>query len=408
MFRFTIEVSESLSINHLRVALLNYIQSHQESDTFFLRINDLHSSIEGEEQTTIDILKKFAIDTENRHNQSKNLSIYQQMAKRLVNDKKAYLCFCNEPKNCQCKDISQETLQKRIQSGEKFILAMQKPLEAITFTDIIYGEISHKPHEIGTITLLHSDGKPSTQFATAVDDMSNDIHSIIDELQNSLFTAQTLYIQQQLSFTSTTKYFHIPSLKMAKTQDSSLKYLLQEGFLPDAIIHYLLKLTAPIESEVYYLPDAIKSFDFTTIPPINERVFSLEELREINRIHLKHMEAKKLSSIFGFADSDIGNLLKLFLNKAATINELEEFFTPLFQKKECNEQEKELSKIILNAPYFKEYTSFKNYLLSQSSFNEEELEKSLRKLFLGVENDLDLGIIYNYLKSYLLEVVQCR
>ena len=408
MLRFTTSSTSSLDINTLRVALLNYIKSHQESTGFLLRIYDIDSSVEGEEQITIDILKKFAIDTENIFYQSKNLSIYQQMAKRLVDEDRAFACFCNNSLECSCESIAKETLQGRIANGEKFKLCIKKPLKDIRFKDNIQGEITHKADEIGSFTILTSDGKPTALFASAVDDMSNGITTVIEEVENSISTAKILYLQEQFGYKSTTQYFHIPTLDNSESKAPTIKYLLQEGYLPDAIIEYLLSLTAPIEKEIYYLPDAIESFDFSKIAKKSNRDFSLEELREYNRKHLKNMDAKKLSSIFAFADNDIGELLKLYLENAATINELEEYFRPLFKKKKCNDVEKALSRLIIESPYFKEYESFKTYLLKKSNLSEKELEQALRKLLTGREKGPNLDIIYNYLKSYVLEVAQCH
>ena len=408
MLRFTTSSSTILDIHTLRVALLNYIKSQQERDRFLIRVYDLNTSEAGEEQITIDILKKFAIDTENTFYQSKNLSIYQQMAKRLVDDKRAFACFCSNSLECSCEVIEEEELQNRIANGEKFKLSMKKPLQDLQFTDNIQGKIIHSIDEIGSFTILNNNGIPTALFAAAIDDMSNGITTVIEAIENSLSTAKTLYIQEQLGFKSITQYFHLPTLTTKEGQILTIKHLLQEGYLPDAIIEYLLSLTAPIESEIYYLPDAVESFNFQTIPAESSSEFSLEELRECNRKHLMRMDAKKLSSIFAFADSDIGELLKLYLDDAATINELEEYFTPLFKKRACSDIEKALSKLIIESPYFKEYDAFKNFLLSKSNLDEEQLEHSLRKLLTGRVEGPSLDILYNHLKSYILEVAQCH
>ena len=408
MLRFSTSSSESLTINSLRVALLNYIKSRQMSDTFFLRINDINSSTEAEAQITIDILKKFAIDTENTIYQSKNLSIYQKMAKRLVDEKKAFSCFCHGASHCQCQEIPKAERQKRIQNGEKFSLWIKKPSEDITIIDALQSKIVFKTEAFENILIMDSNGNPSNVFASAIDDMSNNINFIIEEMQKSKFTAESQYIQQQLGYKKKIQYYHIPTLKNRDGSSLTVKTLLEEGYLPDAIINYLLYLSGLKDKDIYYLPDAIEKFNFDAIATQTPIEFSLDILKEFNKKHLKSMDAKKVSSIFGFADSDIGELLKLYLDDASTINELEEYFTPLFQKKACNEREKALSKIILNSPYFKEYGAFKNYLLSQCGLNEEELERSLRKLLTGSEEGPELSKIYNFLKSYLLEVAQCQ
>ncbi len=407
MLRFLLP-STDLDIRSLRLALLNYIKALQDGKSFYIRINDLKSESNKSEQIGLEILKKFAIDTQNSLYMSNNLSIYQQMVQRLVKESKAYACFCNKHSACQCASITKKDLQYRIDKGEKFSIKIVKPHHNIVIKDLLLGKINHDLNEVGSFTILTSSGLPTTIFAVAVDDMASGITTVVEEQENSIATARILYIQEQLGFLNRVSYYHLPTLKSKTKQTLTIEYLLQEGYLPDAIIEYLLSLSAPIEGKISYLPDAINNFDFASLYSETKRDFSIEELREFNRKHLKWMDAKKLSLIFSFADRDIGEFLKLFLDDAATINELEEYFTPLFQKKECNKIEKKLSELILDAPYFQEYADFKSYLLSKSNLEEAEFEKALRRVLTGKEKGPNLDIIYSYIKSYLLEVAQCH
>lgn len=415
MFRFAISSQEDIDISNLRIALLNYIKSQQNSDLFIVRVNDINKeSIEGEEQESIDILKKFAINCENLIYQSKNLSIYQQMAKKLVDEKKAYACFCIEEGDdfkkvqCQCKNLSEDEVKERVSNREKFTICIDAPVEPITLRDTIEGVVTVAKEDVGKFTLLNDDATPTPLFANSVDDMGNNIVNIIKE-SSVVESARESYIQKELGFSDTIEYTHLPSIVEDESENISIKELLQMGFLPDAIINYLISLSVKPKEELFFLPDAVVWLELNSDNIVN-RKFNIKELRELNQKHLEKMESKKLSSIFGFADADIGELLKLYLDRAQTINELEPIFRSIFSKKECDDCEnmRMLSKIIVEAPYFKEYADFMRYMEKNTGLESEELTKLLLKLLTGMDSGPSLTQIYPYLKSYILEVAQCR
>ncbi len=75
---------------------------------------------------------------------------------------------------------------------------------------------------------------------------------------------------------------------------------MRAGFLPDAIINYLLSLGYNPPKRIFYLPDAIEWFDIKKISKDSVE-FNINELRELNREHLLKMDFKELSKIFKFA-----------------------------------------------------------------------------------------------------------
>ncbi len=93
--------------------------------------------------------------------------------------------------------------------------------------------------------------------------------------------------------------------------------LFKEGFIPDAIINYtILKSYQNPPQKIFYLKDAISWFDIKNISK-EPKEFDYEELRYLNREHIKLIDDKKLSNFFGFADVNIGKLAKLYLKDVA-------------------------------------------------------------------------------------------
>ena len=133
-------------------------------------------------------------------------------------------------------------------------------------------------------------------------------------------------------------------------------------------------------------------------------------LKDINKEHLKNLDAKELSRYVGFADSEIGELAKVYLEEAGTTKELRSKIEPIFADKnipkEFVQSAKKMTETIKNAPYFEEYVDFENYVMKESELSGENFLKPLRFLLTGAGNGPDIAHIYKYLKNYLGEIVK--
>lgn len=410
MLRYSVSKNADINLNDLTVALLNYIISQQKQSGFFIRVedSDKNNIDESKIQDAITVLKKFAINTEAVVNQSSNLNIYAQLATNLTKEKKAFTCFCNEESNeCtqNCQELEQADIEKKVNSGKKYSVRVIKPDENIIFSDNILGKIEATPKEIGNILILHKNGLPSSNFATAVDDMSASIETIIGRKDNIENTLKQIYIHKLLNYSSNIEYAHLPNIK--NLDNISLKWLLQEGFLPDAIINYLLTLVSGEDRGLFYLPDAIERLNIYNISK-EPKEFNLEKLKELNRKHLDNFDSVKLSKIFGFADSDIGELLKLYLEDSSTIKELDEHIIATFAPKPCTKEVQEIVNIIKNAPYIESFNEFIDYIKNHSSLDKDSIINTVRVLLTGSDKSPNLELIYRYINPYILEVAKCR
>jgi glutamyl-tRNA synthetase len=197
---------------------------------------------------------------------------------------------------------------------------------------------------------------------------------------------------------------------MSKRDDaSSVKWLLEEGFLPSAIANYLILMGNKPPKEIFEIKEAIEWFSLDAISKSPAR-FDMDMLRHINKEHLKNLDAKELSRYVGFADGEIGELAKVYLEEASTTKELKTKIEPIFAQKiipeEFMEQSKIMSETIRNAPYFEEYEDFKNYIMKESGLKGKNFFKPLRLLLTGAEHGPDVAEVYKYLKNYIGEIVK--
>jgi len=236
--------------------------------------------------------------------------------------------------------------------------------------------------------------------------MLSGVDFIIREEEHLYDTPREKYIQNLLGYESDTSYAHIPPI--VEGDKISIQWLFEEGFIPDAIINYLLILgDAKVPKEIFTLPEAIEWFDISTISksPVQ---FDLDKLRLINREHLKLIDDKILSTIFGFADASIGRLAKLYLQEVSTTKELEEKISNIFSPKdfegEWGEQMRVIERVILDAPMIDSFEEFREYIITNSGLELESIDRPLRLLLTRLPNGPKLSDIYPFIKSYLLEV----
>ncbi|RUM69381.1 MAG: glutamate--tRNA ligase [Sulfurovum sp.] len=434
MLRFAPSPTGDMHIGNLRVAILNYLVAQQRKEPFIIRIEDTDKlrNIEGKDTEIMQILEKFSLPHESVFHQSEHLHIHQTLAIRLLENDKAFICTCTPEQleadreaskakkiayrysgRCEHIDKSQHNALKA--SGEPFVLRIKKPNSDIVNHDLIKGDIKTAPNEVDAFVILRADGTPTYNFACACDDMLSGVDFIIrgeDHLSN---TPKQKHIQTQLGYEQESTYAHLPIIlntsgkKMSKRDDaSSVKWLLEEGFLPDAIINYLLLLgNSKAPKEIFTLPEAIAWFDIENISKSAAK-FDIDKLRFINREHLKKMDDKALSLLFDFADENIGKLAKLYLEEASTTKELKSKIDAIFKAKDFqNEWEKEMmliKELIQNAPMIDNFDDFKTHIMKESGLKGKSFFKPLRLLLTGAAHGPELSDIYPLIKSYLLEI----
>ncbi len=374
--------NKKLTLNDLYAILLSFLYAKKNKKAFFIKINDLDNPNYELTQDNLAILNKFGIDTKNHLYQTQFKNIYQSFLKELLAKKKAYLCNCNETL-CKCQT---KNLQKKDFNNENEIkIKLSAPAKTT---------INNQTLSLENITLFEQNNF-TPLFANALDELISKASFFLKENNEILQSALTLYLQTIFHMDKKIEYLFFEGYN----EKVLIEQLLKEGFLPDAIINYLF---SDNKKEFFYLKDL--TFDKIKVP-LKKNTFNKQLLKEFNKLHLKNIDSKRLSQIVGFADSDIGELLKLYLDKNISINELQEIFKKYFSPKKCTNSLKELALIIQKAPYYKTYSQFINYLKNAlPNFNEDDLYY----LITGMHKGPKLEKIYPFIKSYLLEVAKCQ
>ncbi len=423
MLRFASSPTGDMHINELRVALFNYIVAKQKGEDLVVRIEDTdqEKNIEGKDQEILDILGLFNIEHSQVVYQSKNFRFHSAMALQLLHEKKAFACFCSsewleqkkeEAKKAEkdycyddaCRNLPAELV---IDNTAPFTIRIARPDKPIVVKDHIQGEVSFEPDAVDSFVIMRQDKTPTYNFACAVDDMLSDISIVIQEEKHFKSAPKQKHVRDALNYDKKIEYAHLPNI----LNDTllSVKGLLEEGYLPEAISNYLISIGNKPPKEIFTLQEALVWFDLDKVSK-NPTHFDMDTLKDINKEHLKRLDVKELSRYVGFADEEIGELAYIYLEEAKTTKELKSKIASIFAVKDISDEAKEsveaLRRAIKKAPYFEEYSSFKKHLMKETALQEREFVKALRILLTNAEHGPDISEIYKYLKNYLGEIIK--
>ncbi|TKI69867.1 glutamate--tRNA ligase [Sulfurimonas crateris] len=424
MLRFTSSPTRDIHIGDLRIALFNYIVSKQRGEDLIVRIEDMDKerNIEKKDEETLGILELFGIGYSHVVHQSQNFRFHAAMALQLLHEAKAFNCFCSpewlekkreEAKNNKeayryddaCASLPAELV---IDNENPFTVRIKKSQEPITIKDHIKGEITFKPQDMESFIIMNENKIPTYNFACGIDDMLSDISLIIRDEEHLSDAPKEDTIRTSLGYEKKIEYAHLPAI-VGENADLSVKWLLEEGYLPSAIANYLILIGNKPPKEIFNLEDAIEWFDLKNISKSSE-CFDIEILRDINKEHLRALDTKELSRYVGFADADIGELARVYLEEASTTKELKSKIGAIFAKKELPiefaEDAKTVSEAVEGAPYFEEYEDFKNHIMKESQLEGENFSKPLRIILTGAEDGPDIALVYKYIKNYIGEIAK--
>lgn len=243
--------------------------------------------------------------------------IYMKYAKELIEKGEAYYCFCDKERleslktevagkeivvyDKHCLHLSKEEVEAKLAAGVPFVIRQNNPTTGTTtFHDDIYGDITVDNAELDDMILIKSDGYPTYNFANVVDDHLMGITHVVRG--NEYLSSSPKYNRLYEAFGwEVPVYVHCPLItdeehkKLSKRcGHSSFEDLLEQGFLPEAIINFvaLLGWSPEEDREIYSLEELIRAFDYHHISKAPS-VFDYTKLKWMNGEYIKAMDFDK-------------------------------------------------------------------------------------------------------------------
>ncbi|NOX15186.1 MAG: glutamate--tRNA ligase [Epsilonproteobacteria bacterium] len=430
MFRFAPSLTGDMHIGDLRAALFNYICAKQQNDKFIVRIEDIYKKRNIEDKDILNILTIFGITYDHVYYQSDNFKYHLQFASTLLDEKKAFMCFCNtyeleakkelakQEKSAYKYDGTCENLNRDdiIESTKPSVIRIKKPRVDISFSDTIKGNLTFLKDSIDSFIILRVDKYPTYNFACAIDDMLQGVTYVIREEDHLSNTPKQEHVRHSLGYNEKIQYVHLPIIlnstgkKMIKEDDvSRVQWLLDQGYIPEAIINYLILLGNKTPKEIFTLSEALEWFDIKIISKLPVK-FDLDKLKFLNKEHIKLLSDEELAKRVGYSSKNIGKIAKLYAKEKSTTFEIKQKIDALFAKKKTDGKYSEnlavLKNIIKDSPQFEEFDEFKRHLMQKSGFKGKFLFKPLEILLTNSENGPELAVLYPLIKNYIKEITQ--
>lgn len=328
--RFAPSPTGPFHIGGARSALFNWLVARHTGGTFLVRIEDTdlaRSSRESEENIKeamkwLGLTWDEGIDVggdNGPYRQTERLDIYKKEVQRLLDEGKAYYCYCTEEElqkereeqlvegktpvyGGHCRHLTPEQIEEYKKEGRKPVVRLVVPTDKVyAFDDMVRGHVEFQSAGVGDFIIMKSDGIPVYNFAVVIDDALMGITHVIRAEEHLSNTPRQLAIYEALGY-KVPKFGHISLIlgsdhkKMSKRHGAtSVQAYRDMGYLPDAMVNYLALLGwAPKgEQELFTRDELIKEFSMDRVSS-NDAVFDIEKLNWINFQYMKKLTAPEL------------------------------------------------------------------------------------------------------------------
>jgi len=339
--RFAPSPTGYLHLGSLRTFLFNWLFTRHNRGKIILRIEDTDQKryVPGATESLIQTLKSLGLDWDegpwlNEKNQiiekgklgpyfqTKRLDIYKNFAQKLIDQQKAYYCFCTENDlekmrqeqiakklppmyDERCRHLSQKEVSQKLKKGVPFVIRLKIPEQGIVkINDLIRGKIEFNYRDVDDTILIKSDGLPTYHLANVVDDYLMQITHVLRAEEWISSIPKHLFLYQSLGWRPP-QMAHVPLIlnpdhsKLSKRQgEIAVEDYLVKGYLPEALLNFIVLLgwNPGNNQEFFSLKELIKIFSIENIQKAGA-VFNIEKLNWLNGVYVRQLKIDRLTKL---------------------------------------------------------------------------------------------------------------
>ncbi|WP_078618500.1 MULTISPECIES: glutamate--tRNA ligase [unclassified Streptomyces] len=316
----------------VRTALFNWAFARHTGGTAVFRIEDTDAARDSEEsyQQLLDAMRWLGFDWDEGpetggphapYRQSQRMDLYKEVAQKLLDAGHAYYCYCTASEleerreaaraagrpsgyDGTCRTVTPEQKERYEAEGREPIVRFRMPDEAITFDDLVRGEITYLPENVPDYGIVRANGAPLYTLVNPVDDAAMEITHVLrgEDLLSSTPRQIALYRALiELGVAKQVPHFgHLPYVmgegnkKLSKRDpQSSLNLYRERGFLPEGLLNYLSLLgwSLSADRDIFSVAEMVAAFDISDVNP-NPARFDLKKAEAINADHIRLLDVK--------------------------------------------------------------------------------------------------------------------
>ena len=331
--RFAPSPTGSPHIGNIRTAIYDWLLARHVGGTFILRIEDTDRNryVPGSLEEILESLRWLGLKWDEGpevggeygpYLQSERLDLYAKYARQLLDEGKAYRCFCTSERLAElrkdqesrkqatgydrlCLSLTPREVESKLKECLPYVLRFKVPESGQTrFEDIVRGEIAFENNLLDDFIVIKSDGYPTYQFANVVDDHLMEITHVIrgDEWISS--TPKHLLEYQAFGW-EPPKFAHASSIlgsdrsRLAKRHGSVafLEYR-EKGFLPEALLNFVALLGWSPGEDLEVIPpdELIARFTLEGLVK-NPAVFDIQKLEWMNGVYIRQAPLEQIANL---------------------------------------------------------------------------------------------------------------
>ncbi|RQD72813.1 MAG: glutamate--tRNA ligase [Candidatus Syntrophonatronum acetioxidans] len=428
--RFAPSPTGPLHIGGARSALFNWLFARKHKGDLLVRIEDtdVERSNLVSEEVILDDLKWLGLDWDEGiqvggqrgpYRQRERLDIYDSYWKKLLQEEKAYYCFCTEeeleeerellrkkgemPRYMgKCRDLTPAERDKLRKEGKKPVVRFKVPRgEIITVEDLIRGRVNFESDGIGDFILIRSDGMPTYNFAVVIDDALMEITHVIRGEEHLSNTPRQMMIYKALGL-KMTSFAHISLIlgedrtKMSKRHGATaISQYRKMGYLPEALVNFLALLGwAPEgEREMFTLPELVEEFSLDRVSR-SAAVFNFRKLNWMNGEYIRKSSPERITEMAlpfleeeGLVEENIGSEDYQWLKEVtALLQEQLEYVSQVvthikvFFGDEIEELSPEGAEMLREEPSLQIVQRFREESLQEETWNQETIKSIFKRI----------------------------
>lgn len=314
--RFAPSPTGYLHIGGARTALYSWLHARKHGGVFILRIEDtdLERSTAESVNAILEGMTWLGLEyDEGPFYQTHRFDRYKEVIQQLLDTGHAYHCYCSKEELEQMREEQMANKEKprydgrcrhrtEPRPGVEPVVRFKNPLEGeVVVDDMIRGQVTFKNTELDDLIIARSDTTPTYNMTVVVDDMDMKVTHVIrgdDHLNNA---PRQMNILLALGV-QPPKYAHVPMIlgsdgkRLSKRHGAvSVMQYREEGFLPEALLNYLIRLGwSHGDQEIFRLDEMINLFEVANVN-ISASTFNPEKLLWLNQQYIKNSDPRHIA-----------------------------------------------------------------------------------------------------------------
>ena len=324
--RFPPSPTGYLHIGGVRTALFNWLYARKTKGKFVLRIEDTDAarSTKGSVDAILESLEWLGIDwDEGPYFQTERYDIYNEYIEKLLESGAAYYCSCTPDEvnamREEAKAKGQKPMyngkcrEKNLEKADNRVVRLKTPDTGVTIVkDVVKGDTAFQNSEIDDFIIQRSDGSAMYNLAVVIDDITMGINTIIRGDDHLINTPKQMLIYEALG-ADLPVFGHVPMVLGADKSRLSKRHGAMSvgeyknmGFLPDAMINYLVRLGwSHGDQEFFKRDELIEKFDLEHLGR-SASMFDTNKLLSLNAKHIQGSSPEELADHLLFHLDNLG------------------------------------------------------------------------------------------------------